>query len=140
MHCASEMHLKVARRVLRYINGTTNFDIKFKKNKDFKLLEFSDSDWTESIDDMKSTSGYCFNLVSEVFSWSSKKQETGVQSIAEAEFIVATVAINQALWIRKILSDLILEQKKDTKIFVDHQATITISHCKTEKYIDDTLT
>nr|KYP62106.1 Copia protein [Cajanus cajan] len=128
MHCASETHLKAARRVIRYIKGTTSFGIKFKKSKDFKLLGFSDSDWAGCIDDMKSTSGYCFSLGSGVFSWSSKKQETVAQSTTEAEFIAATTAVNQALWLRKILSDLNLEQKEDTKIFVDNQAAIAISH------------
>jgi predicted aspartyl protease len=128
MHCASEIHLKAAKRVVRYIKGTINFGIKFKKSKEFKLFGFSDSDWAGSIDDMKSTSGYCFCFGSGVFSWSSKKQETVAQSTAEAEFVAATSAVNQALWLRKILSDLHLEQKEDTKIFVDNQAAIAISH------------
>jgi len=109
MHCASEIHLKAAKRVVRYIKGTINFGIKFKKSKEFKLFGFSDSDWAGSIDDMKSTSGYCFSFGSGVFSWSSKKQETVAQSTAEAEFVAATSAVNQALWLRKILSDLHLE-------------------------------
>ena len=100
MHCASEIHLKAAKRVVRYINGTINFGIKFKKSKEFKLFGFSDSNWAGSIDDMKSTSGYCFSFGSGVFSWSSKKQETVAQSTAEAEFVAATSAVNQALWLR----------------------------------------
>jgi len=31
MHCASEMHLIVAKRILRYIKGTIDFGVKFKK-------------------------------------------------------------------------------------------------------------
>ena len=77
---------------------------------------------------MKSTIGYCFSFGSRVFSWSSKKQETVAQSSAKVEFFVATAAINQALWLRNILTDLHLEQKEDTKIFVDNRATIVISH------------
>ena len=37
------------------------------------------------------------------------------QSIAEAEFIAATAIVNQVLWLRKILDDLYLEQKKSTE-------------------------
>ena len=62
MHCASETHLKDAKRVVRFIKGTINFGIKIKKSKEFKLFGFSNSDWAESIDDMKSTSGYCFSF------------------------------------------------------------------------------
>ncbi|XP_047167621.1 secreted RxLR effector protein 161-like [Vigna umbellata] len=105
MHCASEFHLKAAKRVIRYVKGTSDFGVKFTWSKEFKLASFSDSDWRGSMDDMKSTSGYCFTLGSSVFSWSSKKQEIVAQSIAETEFITTTAAVNQIVWLRKILMD-----------------------------------
>ncbi|KAA0041382.1 Retrovirus-related Pol polyprotein from transposon TNT 1-94 [Cucumis melo var. makuwa] len=128
MHCASELHLKAAKRVIRYVKGTSDFGVKFTRGKEFKLIGFSDSDWGSSIDDMRSTLGYCFTLSSGVFSWSSKKQEIVAQSTAEAEFIAATATANQALWLRKILLDLDLKQKKSTEILVDNKAAIAISH------------
>lgn len=51
-----------------------------------------------------------------------------VQSPIEVEFVVATSAFNQTLRLRKILNDLNLEQKESTKIFVNNQAVIVISH------------
>ena len=57
IHCASEMHLNIAKRVIRYVKGTYDFGIKFTRSKEFKLIGFSDSDWEGSIDDMRSTSG-----------------------------------------------------------------------------------
>ncbi|XP_037491099.1 uncharacterized mitochondrial protein AtMg00240-like [Jatropha curcas] len=62
MHCASELHLIAAKRVLRYIKSTISYGVKFGKSYDFKLCGFSDSDWAGSVDDMKSTSGYCFSF------------------------------------------------------------------------------
>ena len=50
------------------------------------------------------------------------------QSTVEAEFIAATAAINQALWLRKILADLQVVQTDSTKVFVDSQAAIAISN------------
>jgi len=50
---------------------------------------------------MRSTSGYYFTLGSRVSSWSSKKQEIVAQFTAEAEFIVAITAVNQALFAQK---------------------------------------
>jgi len=46
---------------------------------------------------MRSTSGYCFSFGSAIFSWSFKKQEVIAQSTVEAEYIVATAAVNQAI-------------------------------------------
>ena len=60
MHCASELHLKVAKRVIRYVKGTSDFGVKFTKSKEFKLVGFSDSDWANSIDDKKKYLRLCF--------------------------------------------------------------------------------
>ena len=61
---------------------------------------------------MKSTSGFCFNLGSIIFSWSSKKQDIVEQSTAEVEFIAATTTVNQALWLQKILRYLYMEEEE----------------------------
>ncbi|CAK9147315.1 unnamed protein product [Ilex paraguariensis] len=67
MNCASESHFKAVKRVLRYVKGTLSYGIKFSTCQSFKLQGYSDSDWAGSLDDMKSTSGYCFSFVSGVF-------------------------------------------------------------------------
>ena len=128
IHCASEMHLKIAKRVIRYVKGTCDFGIKFMRSKEFELVGFLNSDWGGSIDDMRSTSGYCFTFGSGFFCWCSKKQEIVAQSTIEVEFIASKTAVNQAIWLRKILNDLNMEQKDSTKILIDNQAAITISH------------
>ncbi|CAL5381550.1 unnamed protein product [Camellia sinensis] len=128
MHCASEVHFQAAKRILRYIKGTINYGIKFTHCSDFKFHGFSDSDWGGSIDDMRSTTGFCFSFGSGMFSWCSRKQEIIAQSTAEAEYVAATAAVNQALWFRKLLTDLHMEQEESTQIFVDNQAAISISN------------
>jgi hypothetical protein len=128
MHGASELHLRAAKRILRYVRGTVSYGVKYEKCQSFKLHGFSDSDWAGSIEDMKSTSRYCFTFGSGVFSWCSKKQEIVAQSTAEAEFIAASAAVNQALWLQKILRDLHMEEEKPTEISVNNQAAIAISH------------
>ena len=44
MHCASELHLKEAKRVLIYVKKTYDFGVKFVLSKEFKLIGFSNSD------------------------------------------------------------------------------------------------
>ena len=106
MKCPSQLHHVVAKRVLRYIKGTTNYGIWYLKDKSVDHVSFIDSDWAGSLDDFKSTSGYCFSFGSGVFNWNSNKQEVVAQSSAEAEYIAAVGAANQAIWLRKILNDL----------------------------------
>jgi len=126
MHCPSEEHLKVAKRVVRYIKGTINYGIKFQKIQNLLFVGYFDSDSGGSLDDMKSILGYCFSLGMGIFSWCSKKQEIVAQSTAEAEFIAATTVVNQVLWLKKFLIDLNREEKGS--MFVDNQTAITISH------------
>ena len=57
IHYASEMLLKEAKRILRYVKGTVDYGVKFEKCQEFKLYGFSNNDWVGSVDDMKSTSG-----------------------------------------------------------------------------------
>ena len=82
-------------------------------------MDFSNSDWVGCIDDMRSTSGYCFSFGSGFSSWCFKKQDIVAQSI-EIEYIVVVVASNQALWIRKLLTNLNMKQTRSTKVFVDN--------------------
>ena len=48
------------------------------------------------------------------------------QSSAKAQFIVITFFVNQALWLGKILMDLNIKQKENTKFFIENQVTIVI--------------
>lgn len=50
------------------------------------------------------------------------------QTTVEAEFKVVISVVNQALWLRKIMLTLDLEQQDDTKVFMDNQITMGISH------------
>lgn len=83
------MHWKVAKRILRYVQGTIGYGLVYRSTKDFRLIGYTNSDWAGCMDDKKSTSGYSFNMGSTTIAWSTKKQPTFSLSIAEAEYKVA---------------------------------------------------
>ncbi|GKV36358.1 hypothetical protein SLEP1_g44499 [Rubroshorea leprosula] len=124
MHNPFVHHLGTAKRILCYIRATSNFGIWYKPVPNFKFLGFTDSDWAGSVDDRKSTSGYIFNLGSGAVSWSSKKQECTALSSSEAEYVAASSAACQAIWMRRIMKDLQQVQEKATKIFCDNHYSI----------------
>jgi hypothetical protein len=99
-----------------YVKGTIDFGIRYHYVKDFNLIGYSDSDWARCVDDKRSTFGYHFSFGFGIFSWHSKKQEVIAQSTAEGEYVAATATINQALWIRKLMADLHMEQQDTTHI------------------------
>ena len=92
-----------AKRILRYIKGTTSFGIFYKKGGDGELFGYTDSDYAGDQNDRKSTLGYIFMVNSSAISWSSKKQLVVTLSTTEAEFIVATSSVCQVVWLRRIL-------------------------------------
>lgn len=56
-------HLIAAKHVLRYLKGTIDYDLCFKKHdNELNLIAYCDSDWACSVEDRRSTTGYCFSL------------------------------------------------------------------------------
>ena len=53
----SKAHMAAAKHLLRYLAGTTNFAITYKRGG-FKLTVFSDANWGNNPDKGKSTSSY----------------------------------------------------------------------------------
>ena len=58
-------HWMAAKRVLRYVKGTSDYGLLYSRSSHPKLSGFTDSDWAGSVDDKKSTSGYVFSLGSD---------------------------------------------------------------------------
>ena len=69
----TELHLQVAKRILRYLKGTTSYGIFYKNGGDEELFAFMDSDYAGDEADSRSTSGYVFLLSAGAVSWMSKK-------------------------------------------------------------------
>ena len=57
------------------------------------------------MDDRKNTSGYIYQLGTKVVLWSLKKQATVALSSVEAEYITATSAACEVVWLKRILID-----------------------------------
>jgi len=128
MECPTELHLMAAKRVFRYLKGTINFGVLYRKGGSESLSAYSDSDYAGDVEDRKSTSGYVFMLSSGAISWSSKKQPIVTLSTTEAEFISATSCACQAIWLRRILQQLGQNQKESTTIHCDNSSAIKL--CK----------
>jgi len=90
-------------------------------------MGYSDSDRAGSTADRKSTSGCCFNLGSSMISWYSRKQRSIALSSAEVEYMVASQASCEAIWLRKILADLFDTKLDPTTIYCDNRSCIKLS-------------
>jgi hypothetical protein len=100
-----EVHLRVMKRILRYLVYTPKFGLWYLKGSTFDLIGYSDADWAGCKIDRKSTSGTCQFLGRSLMSWASKKQNSVALSTAEAEYIAADHCCAQLLWMRQTLRD-----------------------------------
>ncbi|XP_056173615.1 uncharacterized mitochondrial protein AtMg00810-like [Syzygium oleosum] len=132
----TKMHLLVAKRILRYLQGTRDFGLFYNKGEKSNVLGFTDSDYAGDQDDRRSTSGYAFMFGTGAISWSSKKQPIVILSSTEAKFVAATTCASQAIWPRRILEELQFKQPGATKIFCDNNSAIKLSKNGRSKHID----
>lgn len=123
----TELHSQVVKRVLRYVKGTVNLGIFYKRRGDEKLLAYTDSDYAGDINDRKSTSGFVFSMSGGAVSWSSKKQPVVTLSTTEAEYIAAASCATQAIWMKRVLDKLGHTQGKCITILCDNSSTIKLS-------------
>jgi len=99
----TKLFWKAAKHVLRYLRGTSQFGLWYKRTEGVKLQGFTDADLAGSPSNRKITSGGIFNLGSDVVSWYSRKQRSVALSSTEAEYMDASQVACEAIWMRKIL-------------------------------------
>ena len=101
-----QRHWVAAKHILRCLRGTIAHGLKYTSRGGIVLHGYADSNWVGSPIDRKSTTSYCFNLGSAMISWCSRKQGSIAQSTVEVEYIAASDATREAVWLRKLISGL----------------------------------
>ena len=128
MHSPQRSHYQAALRVLRYLKRTVGLGLTFKKTGKLDLLISTDSDFSGSLIDRRSTTGYCIILGGNLVTWKSNKQTVVSKSCAEAEFRALSSRVDEVLWIRGILKDLQIPYKEPIHALCDNKSAICIAH------------
>ncbi|KAG5728177.1 hypothetical protein E4T56_gene19310 [Termitomyces sp. T112] len=106
-------HLEAAKRILRYLRGTADMALVFGRSG--------------NIDSRRSIGGFISNVAGGSISWSAKKQPTVALSTVEAEYMAASNATKEAIWLRVLLEDLGYPQLHATVIHADNQGCIALA-------------
>jgi hypothetical protein len=126
------VHLELVFDILKYLKGTVNLAIQFKRVSlsDYTLMAYSDSDWGGNLDNRRSRSGGIITLANTPIYWSSNVQTLVALSSAEAELNALKEIVKSVLWIRGILKDTIIAEdvvSKPTVVFEDNRAALEIA-------------
>ncbi|RVW50384.1 Retrovirus-related Pol polyprotein from transposon TNT 1-94 [Vitis vinifera] len=66
-------HWKAAKKVMRYLQGTKDYMLTYKRSEQLEIVGYLDSDYGGCLDSLKSTSGFVFMLANGAISWKSEK-------------------------------------------------------------------
>ncbi|XP_068475219.1 secreted RxLR effector protein 161-like [Phaseolus vulgaris] len=82
-------HWKAAKKVLRYLQGTKDYKLTYRRSDSLEVVGYSDSDFAKCKDDKKSTSGplklYCDN--SAAVSFSNNNSSSGVGLYLDTKYL-----------------------------------------------------
>jgi hypothetical protein len=125
MQNPGEEHWQGVKRVFRYLKTTQDKCLRYEIQGGVKLIGYCDSDYAGDLDTMRSTSGYVFLLGGGAVSWSSKRQGMVTLSSTEAEYVAATHASKEALWLKRFLVELGWTQDA-VRVYCDNQSALRL--------------
>ena len=99
----SQSHWKVAKKVLRYLQGTNDPMLTYRRTNTLEMVGFSDSNYAGCVDNKKSTSGYIFMMAEGAVSRKSLKQTLTASFTIEAEYVACYEATCHAIWLQNFI-------------------------------------
>ena len=93
------------KHILKYLRRTRDYMLVYSSGS-LETIGYTYSDFQGYIDSRKSTSGYVFTLNGGAICWRSVKQTCVADSTTEAEYVAASEAAKEAVWLKKFLMDL----------------------------------
>jgi hypothetical protein len=140
MENPGKIHWEAVKRVLRYLKGTKDLKLIYGSTGDEGLLAFADADGANQ-EHRRAISGFVVLIDGGAVSWMSKKQELITLSTMEAEYVAATHAAKELLWLRRLLGEIFRPLKHPILLNCDNQSAIALTrsdgqfHART-KHID----
>ncbi|KAJ9567681.1 LOW QUALITY PROTEIN: hypothetical protein OSB04_003647 [Centaurea solstitialis] len=125
---AGHAHWVAGKKVLRYLKGTINHMLLYRRidDQELKIECYTDASYKQDHDDLKSTSGYIFMLAGGAISWKASKQSLTATSTFQAEYIAIYDATSHAIWLKNFVAGLkIMDSiEKPLTIYCDNAAAV----------------
>ncbi|KAK9053671.1 hypothetical protein SSX86_024745 [Deinandra increscens subsp. villosa] len=100
-------HWTAVKNILKYLRNTTDMFLVYGGvDEELTVRCYTDASFQTDRDDSRSQSGFVFTLNGGAVSWRSSKQPVVADSTTESEYIAASEAAKEAVWMKKFISDL----------------------------------
>lgn len=119
-----QQHWRAVKRILAYLHKTRLLGIRYGGNNT-ALTGYCDSDYAGDLQTRRSTSGFVFIHLGEPVSWASRRQPCVALSTTEAEFVAASEATKEAVWLKQLLAELGMDHQP-TRLYCDNQSAIAL--------------
>jgi hypothetical protein len=116
------------KRIIYYVAGTLDHGLYYPRySGEAHLVGYNDSDHAGDNDTSKSTSGILFFFDKSLVSWQSVKQQVMALSSCEAEYIAASAASTQVLWLVRLLGNLLGRDTGAVELRVDSKSALALT-------------
>ena len=105
-----KQHWEAVKWILRPLRGSSNACLCFT-GASLKLQGYVDANLTSDIDSRKSTTVFVFTLSGTTISWASNLQEIVALSNTKVEYVAATEATEEIIWLHSFLDELDKKQE-----------------------------
>ena len=127
LDCFDHTHWEAAKRIVRYLKAMSNRGVAYKKGGSFVIVGYSDADYAHETEGRRSVSGFIFQLGGGPVSWMSRRQYVVALITTEAEYISASEAFREIVWLRRMMKDIGHRCEMGTTLFVDNQGALRLT-------------
>lgn len=122
-----QSHWNAVKRIIKYLIGTKDIGIYYKNDVNSgELIGYSDSDFAADLNTRRSTTGYIFKFCNGPVTWNSQRQHSVSLSTTEAEYVAASHAAKESVWLKQLLSDIGEYFDTPIKLCIDNQSAIRL--------------
>jgi hypothetical protein len=135
MNNPGKEHWEKVKWIPGYLRGIATHALCFG-GSDIVLQGYVDSDMAGDKNSRRSTTGYVFTIGGTILSWILKLQKFFSLSTTEAEYVVATEASEEMIWLQRFMEELGKKQE-NSRLYCDSESAIHLAknstfHSKTK--------
>lgn len=122
------IHQQAAERLLQYMVNTCEYSIRYERKQNNNLTSiYVDASFNSDPKDSKSHCGYISMVNDTAVTWKAWKQTIVATSTGEAEYIAASDACREAVYLRQLIGELAFQLAQPTTMYSDSTSAITIA-------------